>query len=461
VSLATAEQWRERLSAALAAHGVPGGSLSIYDGAETLECAAGILNVRTGLAATTDSLFLVGSITKPFTATLVLGLVQDGKLDLDDRVLDVLPELRFASGIDPAPMTISHLLTHSCGIESDNFADFGRGDDALRRFVASMAEFELVHEPGSRFSYSNSGYSILGRIVEAITGQSYAQALRERVLDPLGLERATTFAEEAILYPAAIGHYPGPDGVEPASVWTTSRACEPEGMICAPSGEILRLGLDHLHAYRGGSSGLLAPATARLVHERAVAVPPVALPQTHQGLGWATFASRGGHVVGHDGSITGQAGVLRVDLERGTGVALLTNCDPALALAIYRDLLDAGLDELIGEAPQKPTPPATALSPEEAERLPGTYRRLNRTLRIARDGDRLLLTVEDEGGLLAEHNNENRIHDRPLIPLGHGLFVVEGTERFSPERTLAMTTPERGTDYIYYRGRVARRVAAA
>lgn len=458
---ATAETWHEHLTTALEAHGVPGASLSIHDGEQTIECAAGVLNLRSGQPVTTDSLFQVGSITKLFAATLALALVEDGVLALDDRVLELLPELAFAPGIDPEPMTVAHLLTHTCGVESDNFADFGRGDDALWRFVASMAQLELMHEPGARFSYSNSGYSILGRIVEVISGRTYTHVLRQRVLEPLGLERATTFAEEAILYPTAVGHYRGADGPVPTRVWTASRGCEPEGLICATSGEILRLGLDHLRSHRGGG-GLLRSATAHLVHDRAVPFPPLPRTQTHQGLGWAVYASAGGRVVGHDGSIMGQTGILRVDLERGTAVALLTNGETPAAYAIYCDLLDAGLSRLIGETPRMPDPSQRRpLSEHDAERLPGTYRRLNRTLHVARDADGLTLTVDDDGGLLQAQNDVNRIRDRRLVPIGDGVLAVEGVDPASPECALAWAEPDRkrGIEYVYFRGRLTRRVS--
>jgi CubicO group peptidase (beta-lactamase class C family) len=450
--------WDAALAESIERHQVVGASLSVYDGERTVECAAGVLNLRTGHPATTDSLFLVGSITKVFTATLVLGLVEEGRISLDDRVLELLPELTVPDRIDPAPMTVAHLLTHSNGFESDNFADFGRGEDALVRFVASMCDMELVHPPGDRFSYSNSGYSILGRIVEVVTGDVFLDSLRERVLGPLGLERATTLADEAILYPVAIGHYLGDNGMEPTRTWTASRACEPEGMLAAPSGEILQIALDHLRALQGEPGTLLSSETARLMHERSIATPPVALPQTRQGLGWATFASDGGPVVGHDGSIFGQAGVLRADLARGTAITLLTNCDPAHALAVYWDLLDAGLRDVVSERTGA-DPQPTALAAVDRERMPGTYRRLNRTLRIRADGDRLLLSIEDEGGLLAEHNDANPIQDRPLIPFGEGLFRVDGVDPAAPESAVAWADPdpERDVAYVYYRGRVARR----
>ena len=120
---------QQRLADALKRHRVPGASLAILAGETLREGAAGVVNVRTGVEATPDAVFDIGSITKVFTTTLVMQLVDAGLLDLDAPVRRYLPELVLADPEAAARVTVRHLLTHQSGIEGDFFQATGRGDD--------------------------------------------------------------------------------------------------------------------------------------------------------------------------------------------------------------------------------------------------------------------------------------------------------------------------------------------
>ena len=138
---------------------------------------------------TPDTKFRLGSITKQFTATLILQLVNERKLTTEAKLADVLPYYRKDTG---ARITIEHLLTHTSGIPSytglPNFmTEISRDPYEVRAFVEKYCSGDLEFEPGSTFRYNNSGYFILGAIVEQITGKSYERALKERVFDPLGM----------------------------------------------------------------------------------------------------------------------------------------------------------------------------------------------------------------------------------------------------------------------------------
>ena len=124
-------RWRKR-------HHVPGAQLGILrvgdvDADELVKAAYGVLNIDTGVEATTDSLFQIGSITKVWTATVAMQLVDEGKLDLDAPIIEVLPELRLADPDVTKQVTLRHLLTHTSGIDGDVFTDTGRGDDCLEK----------------------------------------------------------------------------------------------------------------------------------------------------------------------------------------------------------------------------------------------------------------------------------------------------------------------------------------
>jgi len=128
----------------------------------------------------------------------------------------------------PIPLAcLRDLLTHTSGFDGDHFTDTGRGDDALARYVAGCAELPQIAPPGTIWSYSNSGYSILGRIVEVILGTTFEDALRERIFAPLGLEHTVSFADEAIAHPVSVGHIADPsdpDKLVVSPTWALWRA---------------------------------------------------------------------------------------------------------------------------------------------------------------------------------------------------------------------------------------------
>ena len=125
---------------------------------ELVEAAYGVLNKDTGVEATTDSVFQIGSISKVWTATVVMQLVDEGLLDLDAPISEVLPELRLADPDVTKQVTMRHLLTHTSGIDGDVFTDTGRGDDCIEKYVAQLDEVAQNHPLGATWSYCNSGF---------------------------------------------------------------------------------------------------------------------------------------------------------------------------------------------------------------------------------------------------------------------------------------------------------------
>src|SRR5579864_7181095 len=195
--------WTTRLGELARQARVPGAVLGIWaDGQETV-AACGVLNRATGVRVSTDSVFQVGSITKLWTATMIMQLIDAGLLSLDTTVAQALPGLRLGSPDLADQVTVAHLLTHTSGIDGDIFTDTGRGDDCLERYVELLAEAAQNHPLGATWSYCNSGFSLLGRLIEKVTGKTWDAAMRERLFTPLGLARTVTLPEEAILHAAA------------------------------------------------------------------------------------------------------------------------------------------------------------------------------------------------------------------------------------------------------------------
>src|SRR5215475_3011399 len=252
-----------KLSELIAKHEVPGAQLAVLDGDEIVETAAGVLSLRTGCPTTPDALFLPGSIGKLYTATLILKLVEEGRLDLDTPIRAYLPDFRVQDEQAAEIVTPRNLLCHTSGFDGDHFTDTGRGDDALALYVAGCADLPQIAPPGLIWSYSNSGFSILGRIVEVLYGATFEDVLREEIFAPLGLEHTVSFADEAIVHPVSVGHDPDPEDPERlvvSSPWGLARAFGPMGSaVIASAGDVLRFVQPHLEGGSGGGPTLLDP----------------------------------------------------------------------------------------------------------------------------------------------------------------------------------------------------------
>src|SRR3954452_11438277 len=221
--------------------GAPLGILRIRPGREDelVECAPGLLNKEPGVETTADSVFQIGSMTKVWTATVLMQLVDEGKLDLDKPVIDVLPELRLADSDVAQQVTMRQLLSHTSGIDGDVFTDTGRGDDCLEKYVAQLDRVAQNHPLGATWSYCNSGFSLAGRVIEKLTGGTWDAALRTRLLEPLGARGTGTLPEAALLHRAAVAHLSeGGADPEPAIQWGLPRSAGPAGLITAAAADV-------------------------------------------------------------------------------------------------------------------------------------------------------------------------------------------------------------------------------
>jgi CubicO group peptidase (beta-lactamase class C family) len=195
-----------------------GSALVAERGTVLLKKGYGLADFEWKVENAPDTRFRLGSITKQFTATLILQLVEEGKLSLDQKLAAALPYYRKDTG---DKITIHQLLNHTSGIPSytglPNFMkDQSRDPYAARDFVLKYCSGDLEFEPGSKFRYNNSGYFLLGAIVEQLTGKSYEQALRERVFEPLQMRASGYDNSRPLLEKRARGYERGLAGVRNA-----------------------------------------------------------------------------------------------------------------------------------------------------------------------------------------------------------------------------------------------------
>ncbi|GAB2963326.1 serine hydrolase domain-containing protein [Saccharothrix stipae] len=441
--------WQGRLAELCVAHRVPGASLAVLVDGEIHECATGVLHCGTGVPVTADSLFQIGSISKLYTATLIMQLVAEGRLDLDAPVASVLPGFAVADPVATETVTSRQLLTHTSGIDGDFFHDTGRGDDCLAAYVAACARLGQNHPPGATMSYGNSGFSVLGRIIEVLTGQVWDVALRERLLDPLGTRGTMTLPEDVLRFRSAMGHLGEPgEAPVPAPVWGLPRSAGPAGTINATAADVLRFARLHLDGGRTPDGTVVLAADHVAAMHRPVVEPPSSeATGMRWGLGWIAYDWPGGRVIGHDGATVGQKAFLRAVPEAGVAVALLTN--GGVPAEVYQRLFTELLTEHAGVAPPLFEPPAEPPVVPVGQYV-GSYPREGYDVAVTeRDG-----VLHLRGVTTGELAGINAVTEVDLVPVEEGLFAARRNEHEPWVPVVFYRLPD-GSPYLHFSMRAA------
>ena len=314
--------------ACMSRYAVPGVSVGVYHQGQEQVAGFGVTSIENPLPVTPGTLFQVGSITKTFTTIALLRLVDKGRLDLDAPVRITMPDLRLSDESVAARVTLRHLVTHTAGWLGDYFNDFGCGDDALAKMVASLASLPQLTPLGEIWSYNNAAFYIAGRLIEIVTGKPYETALKELVLDPLGLANSYFFADDVISHRFVVGHLVSTvNGQRTPSVarpWPIGRAGNSIGGLVSTVGDLFR----YARFYMGDGT---APGGVRLLKPETLAL--MQAPQFSVGsrgsigLSWFITQAGGEKVISHGGATNGQEADLRLVPSRDFAVAVLTNSD--------------------------------------------------------------------------------------------------------------------------------------
>ncbi len=191
---------------------IPGLSLAVVKDGKVIKAKGyGLASVELNLPASKDTVYQIGSVTKLFTATAVMILVNDGKIGLDNKITNYLSDLPPAwSGI-----TVGHLLSHTSGITNDYAAEakyIGRRVPlSPKALINSVFNSQLNSEPGAKVAYSNTGYYLLGLLIEKVSGKSYPDFMKERIFDPLKMESTCVNDPRTVITNRANGYFYGTD----------------------------------------------------------------------------------------------------------------------------------------------------------------------------------------------------------------------------------------------------------
>ncbi len=300
--------------------------------------------------------FMIGSISKQFTAAAVLALEVDGRLNVTDAVSKHVPDYPRGDEI-----TIHHLLTHRSGIADiytlEQYGSLKHADPTLAQVVAQFQQLPLDFEPGSQYSYCNSGYTLLAHIIELTSGMSYSEFMTSRVFQPAGMEDSGASQDRAIVEGLATGYDPlGQQGLR--------RAIEVAPALLTGSGSVYSTADDLLQWHRALSSNAVLPDSSR--------TKMMSSHGSSYGYGVSVFERFGGKVIEHDGRLPGYACDLARYLDIDAVVIILGNVQSSM-----RDRLRDDIASLIhGEEPDERevrTVNDIAVDPADLEALEGKY----------------------------------------------------------------------------------------
>lgn len=338
----------QRIQQYVAAQKMVGLALAIVQGNDvTYARGFGVTSVEDGgLPVTPHTLFCIGSISKTLTATLVMRLVEQGKLNLDVPVVQYLPGFTFSDAELGKRVTLRHVLSHTTGLPSGG-KDFGpRDPDALRRFVwDELSRYEFIAEPGKVHLYSNTVIVLAGYLAEVVTSKYYEQLVQELIFAPLHMQRSTFDRTVAMTYPLALAHERGEDGtLRTKHRFTDNVSGNPAGFGISSTLDLAHFAIMHLNAGQFGDTRLLSPDSVVQMHT----------PYAHRytfgaesgyGLGLYTGMYKGVRQVRHGGLLESYNCFFTLFPDQRVGVILQCNYDDSseivdLVESIFDDLLD-------------------------------------------------------------------------------------------------------------------------
>jgi CubicO group peptidase (beta-lactamase class C family) len=362
---------------------VPGIAVGLLRDGETVTAADGVRELGQEEVVSPTDVFRIASITKPFVATLAMTLVQDGLLDLDEP----------PAGTRTAA-TVRQLLSHQGGLACEWPSPLdvvGDDDGALLRLAAGEPR-RLPLAPGELFSYSNAGFWLVGAALARACGTSFEEAMRSRVLEPLGLETTGFDVERPV--PGHNQVVPGGDEHRRAE-GGYPRARRPSGGLWSSVGDLLGFAAHHL----GGPGPLDAASVQELQR------PVVGGPGFHHGLGWFLQERGGRPSVEHTGSVAGYQSLLL--LLPGVGLAFAAVTNSSRGSAAIRDLLDRlGLS--------LPVLDDFLLEPEELAAFAGRYEAPGVRVELAPEGRHLRLEYGEGDPVSREWHTYPRVRLRAV-----------------------------------------------
>jgi CubicO group peptidase (beta-lactamase class C family) len=329
---ASADRVDDYINAEMARRQIPGLALTIIQNGQQVKTAGyGLANLESKAPVKPETVFEIGSITKQFTAAAILLLAQDGKLSVNDRISQHLPETPAAW----SNITIRHLLTHTSGLK--NYT--GLDGFELRRhltqaqFISAIAPQPMDFQPGASWKYCNTGFNLLGFIIENVSGKVYWEFMSERIFRPLGMNATTDRLPALILAHRASGY-------QQTNHVLINRDCDLTDVFSA--GAIVSTVLD-LAKWNAAldRDDLLNSRSKELMWT------PTRLNDgkpTKYGFGWFIDTLDGHKNIGHSGSTSGFSATIQRFPDDNLAIIILTNTDEQIATTLAKEIATFDLE---------------------------------------------------------------------------------------------------------------------
>lgn len=342
---------------------VPGVAVAVVHDQELVWAAGfGMADRATGRPFTPETPFRIGSVSKLFTSTVILQLRDEGTLALDDPLVKWVPE--FAAVSNPFPgspqVTLRHLLTQTSGLTREPPMPVWTTHEFPTReeLLAALGDGRLIRHPGEVYKYSNFGMGLLGIVIENATGQSWADAVRTRIFEPLGMDDSTGApGPEALARRVASYYRRELDGSRKTFDYYDMKGLASAGNIVSTVLDLAELAKLQFRDGPAGGSQVLAGSTLREMHRAQFVYPSFS---GGRGLGFGVSRSDGTTIVSHGGWIGGNRTHLLLDPAKKLAVIAATNADdasPYFFSSTVHDVVAPALAKAVsGAAPPAPDP---------------------------------------------------------------------------------------------------------
>ena len=423
----------------------------------------GITSVENPLPVDEDTLFQFGSTGKTYTATAMLRLVEQGKVDLDAPVRTYVPELKLRDEDVAAKVTVLQLFNHTAGWEGDMMDDTGAGDDALQKYVARMERLQQVTPLGATVSYNNASLSLAGRVIEKVTGTTFEQALRDLLFTPLGLNHTFFFPNDIMTRRFVVGHTKHDDGrITVARPWALPRGGNPAGGMSANARDQIAWAKFHLgDGTAPDGTRVLSGELLDRMKQPTFDMKGSALGD-YVGISWLLRDLGGVRLVGHGGTTNGQYSEFTMVPERGFALISMTNCGPNGSQ--LNSLLEKwALEHFLGIADVEPE--LLTLGEEALQQYAGSYETIAAAVELKPVGGRLEAVVRIKPAMAAvlREQGEDVPDEQPPVPLA--LLAGDGDQYIVPDgpakgmRGYFSRDADGHVDGVHLGGRLATKVA--
>jgi CubicO group peptidase (beta-lactamase class C family) len=369
-------------------------SIAVARGPEIIVAKGyGLADVENEVAATADTVYRLGSLTKQFTSVAVMRLVEAGLINLDDEITRCLADFPTQGHT----VRVRHLLNHTSGIKSytglgEEFWSKSRLDLSHEELLELIADEPFDFAPGTAYAYNNSGYYLLGMIIEEVTGQSYADHLRETIFEPLGLDATYYCSNEPIIPHRASGYARHEGELVNAGILSMTSPYA-AGALCSTV-------LDLVTWQRALHSGALLEAAtyARMITPETLADGS---PLSY-GYGLGIGEMEGHAKIMHGGGINGFTTALAYYPDDDLSTVVLTNTEGANPGGLERRITRAVLGIPEPEVADLPIPRA------EIDRSVGDYALEDLPIEVFEDDGRLMLGIGDDDAFRLLYQGEHR-----------------------------------------------------